>query len=490
MFATLAYFFKPTLRVIGALLVAEALAMLFPTAIAFFLNEETLLSFAAGTGITLAAGLILMFTMRKAKRDLEARDAFLLVTLTWLFSVLFASLPLAFSLQNLSYPKIFFETMSCLTTTGATVLSGLNDMPLSVNWWRCMLSWLGGMGILVLAVAILPFLGVGGAQAFRAENTMLFKESKLTPRIADTAKALYSLYLALSAACVIAYYWAGMDWKDAFMFMFTTVSLGGGAPYDESIGYFNSAAVLLVSAVFMALAGFNFILHFTAWRQKSILVYFRDPEAAGWVFSLAAGTAIVFAILMTNGVYEHWGVAFEYAVFNVVSLFSTTGYTTVDYSLWPCGAGFFLLFGGMISTSSGSTGGGVKMSRFIIALKAAALSLTKLNRPRACLTLRFGRMEVETEMVENIFMFFVLHTLVVITATLTLLAAGTDFITAISSVLSCVSNIGPALGGAGPFQNYGHFSNLYLTVCSLCMFLGRLEIIAVFAIFTRSFWRI
>lgn len=489
MFGYIAYLLCPSLRVVGMLLTVQAIAMLLPIAVAYAHGEGALEGFAMAFAITLAVGLTLMYAMRRARRELEARDGFLLVTLTWFVCVCFAGLPLYFTLPQLSIPQLFFEAMSCLTTTGATVINGLDDLPLSVNYWRCLLSWMGGMGILVLGVAILPFLGVGGVQAFRAESTTLFKETKLTPRIADTAKALYTLYLILSFVCVCSYRWAGMNWDEAFMFMFTTVSLAGTAPYDESLGYFASYAIEHVAVVFMVLSGFNFLLHFTAWRQKSLAAYASDVESMGWICSVVLGTLFVFGILSYTEYYPNLREGFERALFNTVSILSTTGYTNVDYAVWPCNLGIMILLGGMISTCAGSTGGGIKISRFIIAVKVAFLNLMRLNRPRAYLPLRLGRNEISENLAGNIFTFLTLYCMVVFFATVVLLLDDNDFLTAFSAVLACITNVGPALGNVGPAQNYALCSDVFLGVCSVCMFLGRLELIAVFAVFSPSFWR-
>ncbi|HAW45393.1 MAG TPA: potassium transporter Trk [Sutterella sp.] len=490
MFRYAAYLLAPSLRLVGMLLSVLSIAMLLPIGMAWLYDEPTLDRFVTAAAITLASGLFLMVSMRRARRELEARDGFLLVTLTWFVCVVFSAIPLYLTLPQLSIGQIFFEAMSCLTTTGATVISGLDDLPLSINYWRCELSWLGGMGILVLGVAILPFLGVGGVQAFRAESTTLFKDTKLTPRIADTAKALYSLYLILSIVCALAYRWAGMNWDEAVMFMFTTVSLAGTAPYDESIGFFASHAIEYVAVVFMVISGFNFLLHFTAWRQKSLMAYITDIESLGWVASIVFGTTFVFTILAYNDFYPNLRLCFERALFNTVSILSTTGYATDDYAVWPNNIGILLLLGGMIATCAGSTGGGIKISRFLIAVKVAFLNLKRLNRPRAYLPLRLGHMEISSELADNIFTFLMLYCMVVFFATLVLLLDGNDIVTAFSAVLACITNVGPALGNVGPAQNYAYCSEIFLWTCSACMFLGRLELIAVFAVFSPSFWRI
>ena len=263
MFRTLKRLLFPVLNALGPLLIFLAAAQLVPIAIAYRDGEPVLSQFFTSVAICFCFGLVFLLFTKRFKRELEPRDGFLLVTLSWFSAVLFGSIPLALLLPEIPYYRIFFEAVSCLTTTGATALTNLEDLPLALNYWRCLLSWLGGMGIIVLAVAILPLLGVGGAQLFKAENSNLFKDDRLTPRIADTAKALYSIYILASIACVVAYHWAGMNWDDSIMFMFTTMSLSGITPYDQSIGYFNSPAIEMVAVAFIIFSGFNFSLHFT-----------------------------------------------------------------------------------------------------------------------------------------------------------------------------------------------------------------------------------
>ncbi len=490
MFRTLRHLLLPVLNALGALLVMLSLTMFIPLAIAYRDSESTLLGFALSIAITASAGIGLFIVTRRNRRELEARDGFLLVTLSWLAVALFSTIPFYLLLPNISFHHLFFEAVSCLTTTGATALNNLNELPISVNYWRCLLSWLGGMGILVLAVAILPLLGVGGSQVFKAENSNLFKDSKLTPRIADTAKALYSIYAVFSILCVLGYHWAGMNWDEAFMFMFTTMSLSGITPYDQSIGYFNSSAIEMVSVLFIVFSGFNFSLHFTAWRQRSILSYFSDSEAKAWVLILAAGTGIVYGILTHNGTYLSWEETLRHSLFSVASLFSTTGYVSADYSLWPPVCGGLLLFCGIFASCSGSTGGGVKLIRVLILVKHGFLSLEKLIRPRAYLPLRLGDHSIPDSLVLTIFSFISLHILVVSICTFIILATGVDFITAFSSVWACIGNIGPGLGEVGPVGNYAWCSPVHLWVGAFCMFVGRLELFTVFVLFSRSFWRI
>ena len=489
MFRTLQRLLFPVLNALGPLLIILAIAHLIPVYIAYREEENVFLEFAYSGSISFVCGLFFLLTTKRFRRELEPRDGFLLVTLSWLSASLVGTMPLAFLLPEIPYYRIFFEAVSCLTTTGATALTNLGDLPLSLNYWRCLLSWLGGMGIIVLAVAILPLLGVGGAQLFKVEHSNLFKDDRLTPRIADTAKALWSIYILASVACAAAYHWAGMKWDDAIMFMFTTMSLSGISPYDQSIGYFNSPAIEMVAMAFIVFSGFNFSLHFTAWRQRSISRYFTDIEARAWILILLIGVVIVFTVLSLQQVYPSWEITLRHSVFNVVSLFSTTGYTTVNYDLWPSSLGFLLLITSVFASCSGSTGGGVKMIRVLIFVKQAFMCMNTLLRPRDYLPLRLGKHTISTSLAANVSAFFALHICVVFLSTLVIMFSGVGLTEALSTVIACIANTGPGLGAVGPAGNYAACNPVHLWVGSFCMFVGRLELFTVFVLFTRSFWR-
>ena len=489
MLRTLQRLLFPVLNALGPLLLILAIAMMVPLLIALRNHETTVPKFLISIAICICSGVLLFFSTKRYRSELHIRNGFLLVTLSWFSAVLFSSIPFTLLLPDVSYHRIFFETMSCLTTTGATSLNGLDALPLSLNYWRCLLSWLGGMGIIVLAVAVLPLLGVGGAQLFKAENSNLFKDTKLTPRIADTAKALYSIYILFSVCCAVAYHWAGMSWDDAVLFTFTTVSLSGISPYDQSIGHFNSIAIEMVAVFFIVFSGFNFSLHFTAWRQRSIWAYFSDVEAKAWIFMIICGSAVVFAGLTFNHFYPDWQTTLRHSLFTVASLFSTTGYTTVDYSQWPMSFGYFLLFCSLFASCSGSTGGGVKMIRMLIVIKKGLLSLETLLRPRDYLPLRVGQIEISDKITSTVFAFFALHVLVVFISSFIIAMTGVDFTSAFSTVLACIANTGPGLGEVGPTANYASSNPVQLWIGSFCMFVGRLELFSVFVLFTRTFWR-
>lgn len=479
----------PVLNALGAIVLMFAGTMLVPLAFALIGWDAALPAYDRAILITAGTGALLVAATRQSKRELRPRDGFLLVTLTWTVLPAFGTLPILLYMPELSFTRAYFETISAMTTTGATVLTGLDDLPLSINVWRHLLQWLGGMGVLVLAVAILPMLGVGGAQVFRAEAAGPFKETKLTPRIADTAKALYALYFALSLACFIAYWAGGMSASDAFMHMCSTLSLGGFSSHDASFGHFDSPLLEGIALVFMTLAGFNFSMHFLAWRMRSPLVYLRNEESVGYILLMWGSVFGVALFLVATGVYEDWWPALRVAAFNVVSIATTTGYATVDYGQWPYFAPIMMLILGGVVTAAGSTGGGIKMVRFVVLVKQAMREFTRLMHPRAVNPLRLDGSTVENRIIFSILAFMLLYGAVVTTCTMLLLISGMAPVTAVSAVLASVNCIGPGLNEVGPAGNYSGLTDFQLWVCAAAMLLGRLEMMSVLVLFTPVYWR-
>jgi trk system potassium uptake protein TrkH len=348
---------------------------------------------------------------------------------------------------------------------------------------------MGGMGILVLAVAILPLLGVGGAQVFKAETAGPFKETKLTPRIADTAKALYTIYFGISFVCFFAYRLVGMTWSDAFMHMCSTMGLGGFSSHDASFGYFNSPLIDYTAVVFMTLAGFNFSLHFTAWRRRSLVLYWTDPEARAYVFTLVFSCLAVAAFLYWRDVYTEWSAALRFATFNVVSIATTTGYANTDYNQWPIFAPVLMLFLCGFTTCAGSTGGGVKMIRGLILLKQARREMTRILHPRAVNPVIVGTMVVENKVIFAVLAFMLVYGASIVWLTFLLLLSGLDVISAFSAIVACLNNTGPGLNQVGPAANYGGLTDFEIWVCTFAMLIGRLELFSVLVLFTPEFWR-
>jgi trk system potassium uptake protein TrkH len=481
--------FAPVLNVLGAVVAIFAVAMLVPMGVNYFTDEGALVDYDAAFLISFLGGTAVWWATRPFRRELQPRDGFLLVTLVWAVLPAFAALPLYLHLPGLSFTDAYFEAASGLTTTGATVLSGLDELPLSVNVWRCLLQWIGGMGIIVLAVAVLPLLGVGGSQVFRAEFTGPMKEAKLTPRIADTAKLLYAIYLGLSALCLLAYRLAGMEWADAFMHMCTTMGIGGFSSRDESFAHWDSPRIEAVAVIFMTLAGINFALHFTAWRARSPRAYLRDPEVRGFLTVLALAVLALTAFLLARGVYPDWPTALRYALFNGVSIITTTGYANTDYNQWPIFAPILMLFLAGFATCAGSTGGGVKMIRALILLKQARREFVRILHPRSIAPLTLGGRVIENNVIFAVLAFMLIYGASLTWLTFLLLVSGLDVVTAFTAIVACLNNIGPGLNQVGPSANYASLNDFETWVCAFAMLIGRLELMSVLVLFTPAFWR-
>jgi len=482
----------PVLRVLGILMVMFALSMLLPFAVSWFADDGIWRIYPWAIGITAAVGLSLWVGLDHFRRELQPRHGVILVTLVWVVLPLCAMLPLVLGLGHvglsISFTHAYFEAVSGLTTTGATVLTGLDALPVSINVWRTFLQWLGGMGILILAVAILPLLGVGGAQLFRAEAAGPIKDTKLTPRMTETAKGLWGVYGVFSLACALAFWAAGMEPLDALMHMFATVSLGGLSSHDASFAYFDSPLIELIALVFMLLASCNFALYFVAMRKGRWDGFWRDPEMRATLAVLLGGGLIVALLLWAKGVYGPVE-ALRYGIFHVVSVATTTGFTTVDYLSWPVFAPVLMLLLSGVATSAGSTGGGIKMVRMLILLKQARRELTRLVHPRAMQPVRLGNGVVDDRMIFSVLAFMLVYGATVITLSMVLLLTDLDPVTAFSAVLASVHCTGPGLGALGPSSNYAVLTDFQTWICTLAMLLGRLEILSFMALLSPAFWR-
>lgn len=489
MLNTLRYLVLPVLNASGPVFVFLGLALLLPYVFSALENDGVKNSFLICSGLSFALGFLLSAATRRYKRELTARHGFLLVTLIWTAVPLFSTLPFLIEMPEMSFAQLYFEMMSCLSTTGATVINGLDQLPISLNGWRCFLSWIGGMGLIVLSVAVLPLLGVGGSQIMKAEISGPLKENRLTPRIADTAKALYIIYLGLSFLCAFAYHTMGMSWADAIMHMMTTVSLSGISTHDASFAFFNSPAIDAVAVVFMMLSGFNYSLHFLAWRRHSIKGYFGNTEARTWMLILAVLSALTVFVLQARNVYDGWDETLRYAVFTAVSCASSTGYSNTDYSLWPFGMPIILMICATFASCAGSTGGGFKLIRLIITLKILRREMVKLLYPKAVVPLTLDHGVLESKVGFAVLVFLQVWILTFVCGAALLLLSGLPPTEAVSSSLAMLSNLGPGLGSVGPAGNYSQLTVPQLWICSLLMLSGRLEIFTVFVLFTKDFWK-
>ena len=474
---------------IGRMVVLFALLLLVPLAFALAEHDPAEGAFLAAAGITLAAGVAMSLATRRFRRELQPRDGFLLVGLTWVTLPLFGALPLWLAIPGLSVTDAYFEATSAFTATGATALTGLDALPLSVNVWRCFMSFVGGLGIIILAVAILPLLGVGGTQLYKTEMTGPMKDQKLTPRIADTARAIWLVYGLLALGCFLAYRMAGMSWADAFMHMCTTVSLGGFSSHDASFGHWNSPAIEGVAIVFMLLSGVNLVLYFVAWRGRTLAPLWRNAEIQAFVGVLAGTTALITAYLWAGGAYPTLPESLRHAAFHVVSIATTTGYAAYDYAQWPLFAPLLMILLGCFATCAGSTGGGIKMIRMLLLLKQSRRELIRIVHPNAVTPVVLGGMAVGDRVMQSVIAYMMMYGASLVTLTMVLLFSGLDVVTAFTAVLACVNNIGPGLGEVGPAVNYQGLTGFQTWVCTFAMLLGRLELLAVLVLFTSSFWR-
>lgn len=481
--------YAPVFAILGGVLMLFALTMAVPLVFAWVGDDPALWAYDGAIAITLAAGALLFFAARRVRRELQPRDGFLLVTLVWTVLPAFGALPLMFHLPELSFTDAYFEAVSGLTASGGTVLSGLDRLPLSINVWRCFMMLIGGLGIIVLAVAILPLLGVGGSQLFKAETPGPMKDEKLTPRIAETARGLWIVYFSIASACLLAYRAAGMCWADAFMHMCTTMGLGGFSPYDASIGHFQSAAVEAVAIVFMLAAGVPFAMYFVMWRRRSFGSLLRDPESRTFLGLMAACVLGIALFLWHGGVYASFAESLRHAAFNVISVATTTGYASVDYAQWPAFAPVLMLFLGCFATCAGSTGGGVKMARALLLVKQARAELVRIVHPRAVTPVTLGRTVVEPRVLQGVLAYMLIYGAVMTLGTLALLASGLDVVTGFTAVVASLNNIGPGLGQVGPAANFQGLSDFQTWICTGLMLLGRLELFAVLVLFTPAFWR-
>lgn len=482
----------PVLRVLGMLIMLFALAMGVPLAVSWYAQDGVWQVYPAAMGMALLVGLGLLVGMRRYKRELQPRHGVMLVSLVWALLPLFAAVPLMLACAQIGRPMSFthayFEAVSGLTTTGSTVLSNLDTLPVSVNVWRTFLQWIGGMGILILAVAVLPLLGVGGAQLFKAEAAGPIKDTKLTPRMTETAKGLWGVYALFSIACVLAYWAAGMEPLDALMHMFSTVSLGGLSSHDASFAFFQSPLLEGVALAFMLLASCNFALYFVAMRKGHWHGFWHDPEMRATFATLLGGGLFVALLLWFKGVYGPLD-ALRHGVFHVVSVATTTGYATVDYLTWPVFAPVFMLMLSGVATSAGSTGGGIKMMRMLVLVKQARRELTRLVHPNAIQPVRLGGTVVDSSMIFSVLAFMLVYGGTIIVLSMVLLLTDLDTLTAFSAVIASVNCTGPGLGAIGPASNYSVLTDFQIWVCTLAMLLGRLEILSFMALLTPAFWR-
>lgn len=479
---------KVVQQILGLLLMLFSLTMLPPVFISAWYQDGSAAAFVTGFLVTLLSGAVIWLPVRWEGRDLRTRDGFLIVAGFWTLLGLFGAAPLVFAERPaMSLTDAVFEAVSGLTTTGATVLVGLDSLPPAILYYRAQLHWLGGMGIVVLAVAVLPMLGVGGAQLYRAETPGAVKDAKLTPRITETAKALWIVYLGLTIACALAYWAAGMTLFDAICHSFATLATGGFSTHDASLGYFQSPLINLIAIVFMILAGGNFTLHFLVFQSRSLRNYGHDPEFKGYLAILAASSLFIAGHLLASAYYDNVPRAFLDASFHVVSIMTTTGFTITDFSVWPGSLPVMLVFIMFIGGCGGSTTGGIKVMRWLLLYRQGAREVVRLIHPAAEIPVRLGGGVVPQRVVDAVWGFFAIYVTLFSVLMLILLATGVDQVTAFSAIATCINNVGPGLGEVA--SNFTGIRAIDKWVCVLAMLLGRLEIFTLFVLISPAFWR-
>ncbi|MDX1434716.1 MAG: TrkH family potassium uptake protein [Gammaproteobacteria bacterium] len=475
-------------RILGLLLTLFSLTMLPPVAVSLLYDDGALGAFVIAFATILAGGLVLWWVAREHRRELRVRDGFVVVVMFWVSLSLCGSIPLMLAdFPHMAPVDAVFESVSGLTTTGATVIIGLDELPQSILYYRNQLQWLGGMGIIVLAVAILPMLGIGGMQLYRAETPGPMKDNKLTPRITETAKALWYIYLGLTVICALAYWLAGMSAFDAIAHSFSTVAIGGFSTHDASLGYFDNPAVEVIAVVFMTIAGINFALHFLAWRSRSPRPYSGDNELQTYLLLLACIAVVTSLYLYLSGTFPSFLAAVRHGVFQTVSISTTTGFTTSGYYTWPSFLPVLLLFASFVGACAGSTGGGLKVIRVLLLFKQGVREIVRLIHPAAQVPIKVNGASLPPRVVDAVWGFFATYVATFTFLMLALMATGLDQVSAFSAVAACMNNLGPGLGAVG--AHYGNVDEAAKWILSVAMLLGRLEVFTLLVILTPAFWR-
>lgn len=480
--------FAALARILGILLMLFSLTQVPPLLLSLYDADQASQSFLLALGITMLTGLAIWLPTRQRREELRVRDGYLLTALFWVVLASFGAMPFYFSpVPQMGVVDSLFEAFSGLSTTGATVLTGLDSLPRSVLYYRQQLQWLGGMGIVVLAVAIMPMLGVGGMQLYRSEMPGPIKDNKLSPRIADTAKTLWLIYCALTMLCALAYWLAGMNGFDALGHSFATIAIGGFSTHDASIGHFDSLAIELIAVVFMLLSAMNFSLHFLALRSKSLKAYIRDPECMAFLKIIGATLAITLCLLLLYDQHDSGWQSLRMALFQVVTVATTTGFSVTDFSNWPSFLPYLLLYTAFIGACAGSTGGGMKVMRVMLLFRQGQREMQRLLHPSGVFLVKLGKRKVPDRVIEAVWGFAAVYLLSFFTLMLVLLACGLEPVTAFSALASCMNNLGPALGDAA--QHYADVADSAKLVLAFAMILGRLEVFSLLILLTPGFWR-
>ncbi|GGW96273.1 TrkH family potassium uptake protein [Alteromonas halophila] len=480
--------YRAIVRILGLLVALFSVTMIPPGLVSLFYQDGSGLPFTLAFLMCVFTGVAMWYPNRQYRRDLRAREGFLIVVLFWTVLASFAAIPFMLLEQpSMTVTDSFFEAFSGLTTTGATVIQGIEYLPHSVQFYRQQLQWLGGMGIIVLAVAILPILGVGGMQLYRAEIPGPVKDSKMTPRIADTAKHLWYIYLSLTVACTVAYWLAGMGWFDAICHSFSTVAIGGFSTYDASLGHFNSPVVNVVCTVFLLIAALNFSLHYAAVSSRSFRAYLGDPEFKAFFVIQATLILACFLVLTLSGYYTDAEAALDQAMIQAVSISTTAGFATTDFASWPTFLPIMLIFASFIGACASSTGGGLKVIRVYLLFLQGKREIDRLVHPKAVYSVKLGDRAMPDRVVEAVWGFFSAYAIVFVIIMIGLIATGLDNLTAFTATAATMNNLGPGLGDVA--GNYASVTDVGKWLLVVAMLFGRLEIFSLLVLFSPTFWR-
>ncbi|MBH43841.1 MAG: potassium transporter [Gammaproteobacteria bacterium] len=472
-------------KILGIMLMMFSVTLIFPMIISLIYQDNNLATFILSSLIILFFGLFFYLPNKNIQHDINIREGFLIVVLFWVVLSIFGSIPFMIDPQlSLSFSDALFESTSGWTTTGATIISNLDDLSYSILIYRQELQWLGGMGIVILALAILPMLGVGGMQLYKAETTGPIKDNKISPRIAETAKNLWSVYIGLTVLCAVSYYAVGMNIFDAIAHSFSTIAIGGFSTHSQSIGYFNNYLIEIICIVFMLLSAINFVLHYMFLKNRDIKIYKNDGEVSAYLFLIIF---IILVLLVFLYISESKNINLRHIIFQAVSFITTSGFTSTNYTVWPSFILTFLIIISFVGACTGSTGGGIKIMRIVLLFKLAKKELMKILHPSAEIPIKLNEKIVSEDVSTTVWSFFVLYLFSYFIISLILFASGTDFLTAFSATAACLNNLGPALGVAS--DNYSLMNDFSKYLLSFTMLLGRLEIFTLLIILTPYFWK-
>lgn len=479
---------KAVIKIIGILLAMFSFTMLVPIAVAFYFGDNDITPYLYSFGLTIGAGLLCWLPNYNHSTELKVRDGFLIVVLFWTVLSAFSALPFVFALHhNLSFTSAMFQSVSGFTTTGSTVFDNINRLPPALIYYQQQLQFLGGMGIIVLAVAILPMLGVGGMQLYRAETPGPMKEEKITPRITETAKTIWTIYVGLVVLCAIAYWFAGMPPFEAVEESFSTISTGGFSTHSTSFAFYHSELIELVAIIFMFLGGVNFSLHYVAVAKGNVFAYWRDGEFRAYLFIVVITCIISTALLGFYHVYRETNTAFIQSLFNIVSVMTTTGYYSADFSKWPLFIPFLIMLLGLLGACGGSTSGGMKVIRVLLLKRVFSREIKRLIHPYGVYPLKLGKKALPSTIVDAVFAFVAAYVAILLLSMMLLMATGIDLDSAFGAVAQCLGNIGVGIGKYGESMSGMNAFSKWVLIFD--MITGRLEVFTVVLLFSRAFWR-